>query len=771
MMFRTIKSRIVFLAVMVWLFLSLLLFFSTYTNYQNSKNLMLMAGDFAISTFAEKIEQETSKLEDNVLDLALAGQFYLQYSKTNQTADFVVKQIFENYENSLGGGIWFKPFAADKTQKRMAFYAYRNEDDEVVLDPDFVSESYNYLERSWYLEIMPQLENGAKLAWSDPYYEDQGSEKLMTTIGAGIYENNRLVGLATVDWEIGKIVQSLSEMQPTPNSFALFADKQNDFVISTTDKYLENEDVLGVPLDEIPWYKNINQENSEFEYEGTTYVSYTKDLGNGLLLIVNVPKNELFNDIIKMSVQAVFFRFLAVLFVVFVLFFILERNVNRPIKILTKTAEEIGQGHLDIDLKIKDPKEFADLATSVTQMTKDIQNYIKNLNNVTKEKERMESELSIAQVIQRSALPNYFYPEKKEFSLFAKMQTAREVGGDFYDFFYINPKKFMFLIADVSGKGIPAALFMMTTKTMIKNLASECDSLEEVLTRTNQQIAENNEQNFFITLFAGVVDVETGEITFVNCGHNYPLIYRAKTGVFEYYQSPANMVLGAFDDFKYLPTHQKLEQGDMIFLYTDGVTEALNKKKELYGEGRLKNRLNKISDKDVHQILEKIFADVKKFAGSQEQSDDITMLALKFNGKNSDILKEELTVKADINNFGKVQSWGQNVCRKFGASEACLSKVDLAAEELFVNVASYAYPGKKGSCKIVIEKCEDMIRLCFIDGGTKYNPLLKPDPDVSLSADERDIGGLGIYLVKQMADNINYTYKDKENIMTIEFKL
>ena len=270
-------------------------------------------------------------------------------------------------------------------------------------------------------------------------------------------------------------------------------------------------------------------------------------------------------------------------------------------------------------------------------MTDELKTYMDNLTKTTAEKERIATELDVAKNIQTSMLPNIFpaFPERKEFDIYATMNAAKEVGGDFYDFYLLDENHLVVTIADVSGKGIPAALFMMISKTILKNFAmtmSNPDDFAAVMTLSNNQLCQNNDAMMFVTVFMGMLDIKTGAFVFVNGGHNPPLVYHKSTNSYEYLKVAKNFVLGGMEEIAFKQQSVKLEKGDRIFMYTDGVTEALNPTNELYGEERLINCLNR-SDKNlpVEELLAFVRADVNTHVNGADQSDDITMLALKFN--------------------------------------------------------------------------------------------------------------------------------------------
>lgn len=770
LMLKTVKSKIVFLSVFVLVFLCGVVSFFSYLNYKNAKKLTITASDFEISTFAREIEKQILVMENKAIDLALIGELYYKTDRSATVTNSVIQEFFEKSPELLGGGIWFKGYMLGQDQKRHCFYAYHDDQGKVLLDEQFASEEYDYLNQKWYLEVMSSLSQKNKIEWSSPYFENQGSETMMTTVGAGIYYKGELIGLSTIDWKIGDVVTTLMHMKPTPHSFSLVADKDNDFVIGSTDPCLSQDKLFGTPLHQVSWYHEGLSGVSFLEYDGKKFLCNVKELGNGLIFIMNIPEEELFQSIKKIRLWMFLFLFSAICLTVLAIYLILERNINRPIKSLTHTAELLGQGNMDAKNYLKKPEEFAHLAQAFNQMGQNLKEYIEHVNTFTKEKEHIATELDVAGKIQSSYLPSFFYPEVKEFNIFAMMDPAREIGGDFYDFFFISLKQFVFLIADVSGKGVPAALFMMTVKTTIKNMFNDKEAHGRLISKINNKIQENNQYGFFVTAFIGIVDLETGKIAFINCGHNPPLICRTN-GKFEYLKTDTNMALGALDDFEYHVTETILHKGDVLFLYTDGLTEALNGKREFYGEERLENCLNNIKTNDPRRILEGMKKNVEDFVQGTSQSDDLTMLAFKYNGIQEKPDERHVTLLATTENYDIFSKWLNDGATAFGLPMKTVQRLNLVAEESFTNVAGYAYINKSGYVDVSLVKKENKVILKLTDSGFKFNPLLRQDPDVSVGLEERTTGGLGIFLVKQMSDKVTYRYIKGKNILTITLKI
>ena len=328
---------------------------------------------------------------------------------------------------------------------------------------------------------------------------------------------------------------------------------------------------------------------------------------------------------------------IALLIILFFMSINLSRRFVKPIHELSNGVREISSGNLDKKINIHTGDEIEHLATRFNEMTDELKTYMANLTKETADKERLATELDVAAEIQNGMLPKDF-PSRNDFELFATMTPAKEVGGDFYDFYFIDETHLAITVADVSGKGIPAALFMVISKTILNNFAVSFykqNGLAPVVEASNEQLCANNEAMMFVTVFVGVLDLETGEFTFVNGGHNPPVIYRAEENHCDFLDVKKNFVLGPMDGIPFVEQKIFLKHGDLLFLYTDGVTEALNVKDEEYLPDRLINFMNSTDCKtDLQTLLKNVRADVSAHVGEAEQSDDITMFALRFKGGN-----------------------------------------------------------------------------------------------------------------------------------------
>ena len=315
----------------------------------------------------------------------------------------------------------------------------------------------------------------------------------------------------------------------------------------------------------------------------------------------------------------------------------LHRTLLQPLKQISDEALRFSKEGEKTEKKLRDTirnqDEIGHLAGSIDRMEEQIQNYVESITQITAEKERINTELTLATKIQADMLPHVFpaFPERKEFELFANMDPAKEVGGDFFDFFLVDNDHLCITIADVSGKGIPAALFMMASKILLKNNAMTGKGPAEILTDVNAAICANNREQMFVTIWLGILEISTGRLTAANAGHEYPVLMRAGKD-FELYRDKHGFVIGGMEGAEYSQYELQLNPGDKLFLYTDGVTEATDANKELFGSGRMIAVLNERKDTSPTQMLEGVRRAVDDFVKEAEQFDDLTMLCLAYKG-------------------------------------------------------------------------------------------------------------------------------------------
>ena len=517
----------------------------------------------------------------------------------------------------------------------------------------------------------------------------------------------------------------------------------------------------------------------------------------GILSIVK-PMSEV--DALKaryLRSTSIFSAILTVLFIT-VYIILLHKMLTKPLYLLTRETESFAHhgGELSGRLKkVRGRSEIAILARAVEQMSVDMNRYIADLTHTTAEKERLSAELDVATQIQANMLPRIFppYADHPEIELFASMVPAKEVGGDFYDFFMTDDDHFAVVVGDVSGKGVPAALFMVVAKTLLKNVGLQEKNPARIFERVNDQLCEGNDAGLFVTCWMGILTISTGELVFANAGHTAPVIFHG--GKVEYLTVKPNLMLAGMPGMRYADHCTRLLPGDRIFVYTDGVTEATNSRNELYGEDRLILCMADKRDLSAKELLEAVRDDVNKFVGDAPQFDDITMLELSLKAVapvqggagQATVTAQSATSPAALpegsravtkvfdatdENMGPVNDFVHSML-PLDCPAGILNKLDLAVEEIYINIAHYAYAPGRGTAEIscLLEPGQGgaapRLTICFRDRGRPFNPLAREDPDITLPAEERDIGGLGILLTKKFMDSVTYEHTDGQNVLTM----
>lgn len=462
---------------------------------------------------------------------------------------------------------------------------------------------------------------------------------------------------------------------------------------------------------------------------------------------------------------------LALLVIAVSTLFMRKQFVN-PIKTINAEAARFAKSNSAPEKPILDKisriNEISSLAASLDKMETETLKYIDNLSAAISEKQRMGTELKIASLIQEGSVPSVFpaFPDRTEFDIYASMDTAKEVGGDFYNFFLIDDDHLALVIADVSGKGVPAALFMMVTEILIDDRALMGGTPAEILSFVNDRICEHNKAEMFVTVWLGILEISTGKLTFANAGHDDP----ARTvngGDFEFIKSKHGLVIGAMSGVKYKDAETTLNKGDKLFLYTDGVPEATDKNNRLFTLNNMLGALNAAKGLSVKDIICAVREKVDEFVGDAPQFDDITMVCLEYKGKG----ESGITLAATDENLSAATEFIKDCVKGANVSEKFIRQIELIIEEIFVNIAHYAYAPNIGDVKLAVGITGDTLKITFIDEGKPYNPLEKPDPDTTLSASEREIGGLGIFMTKKLTDNVSYEYVNGKNILILEKKL
>lgn len=541
---------------------------------------------------------------------------------------------------------------------RFAERKFQNSD----IKPDF----YNATSRPWYIQakkedktiftdiVIDALGGGPCIICATPYYAngqfagvvgmgtflDNINEIILNTkigdngFGFVINKQGQIIASPHTTGDLITGINNIKDLRQSTNiSLADAVQKIINEKAGLTEANIDGKDyyLAYAPMKNTDWYFVTAMEVD-------TVIAPAKETHENIINIATEYMDNL-SEKTKMTVIGMIISISILLFFITYIGWSLADYLTKPIRQLSKGVQQIAMGNFNGKLNIHTGDEIESLAISFNAMTTELQTYIKNLEQITAEKERIATELNVATNIQKNMLPCIFppYPDRKDFDIYAVMYPAKEVGGDFYDFYLLDENHLVITIADVSDKGIPAAMFMVITKTILKNFAMSMtspDDFSAVVQCANRQLCENNEEMMFVTVFMGMLDLKTGKFIYVNAGHTPPMIrHKHKDdSTFEYLPVEKNCVLGINEEAQFKQQEVYLKQGDELFLYTDGVTEAINKEKKLYSIERLYSNLNKINQKSSCQdILRDVKLSIDEFAQGMYQSDDITMLAIKLN--------------------------------------------------------------------------------------------------------------------------------------------
>lgn len=439
------------------------------------------------------------------------------------------------------------------------------------------------------------------------------------------------------------------------------------------------------------------------------------------------------------------------------------KRILAEVKRFAKETRLPENGDLECDCAIR---ELEDLTDTVVRLEHDTVGYVENLTRVTAEQERMDTELALAKRIQANVLPNLFppFPDRKEFDIFASMTPAKEVGGDFYDFFLLDEDHLGLVMADVSGKGVPAALFMMATKNLIKTYAMNGGTPSQILQTVNREICKHNTDDMFVTVWFGILTLSTGKIIASNAGHEYPAIKR-RGGVFELFKDKHGFVIGGMSGAKYRDYAFELLPGDNLFVYTDGVPEATDSSNQMFATDGMLKALNSAADDTPQTILASVNRGIDDFVGEAEQFDDITMLSIRINCLQT---KNSITTYPELKSVSLVNEFLSHKIAQWEIPHKSANKMQIAADEIYSNIMRYS---GADTATVSCDKDGSVITLTFADNGVPFDPTQVKEPDTTLRAEEREIGGLGIHMVRKSVSSMTYERKADTNTLTLTLHL
>jgi len=573
--------------------------------------------------------------------------YYLENSSCdNNELMRLLRSLVQNNPEIYGAAVAFEPYGFDKKLLHFAPYFFKS--DGSIEFTDLGKGSYRYNAWDWY-QIPKELNMPA---WSEPYYDEGGGYTLMATYSVPFYKQSggkkQCRGIVTADINLAWLQEVVSSTKVLQTGYAFLISKNGIIVTHPSKELIMNETIFGVAeARDDPQLRDIGRKmirgESGFvpfrsiDSEKPCWMYYAPIPSNNWSLAVLFPRDELVADITRLNGIVIALGIAGLLLLSVAIVFI-AHSITTPLRAMVQATKTIAIGNLDVELPpVRFEDEVGKLTEAFRYMKESLKEYIRALTETTASKERIESELKIARDIQMSILPKVFppFPGRTEFDIYAAIEPAREVGGDFYDFFFIDDNHLCFVIGDVSGKGVPAALFMAVTKTLMKAKTSQDADPGMILTKVNKDLNQGNEACMFVTIFIGILNTTTGEIHYANGGHNPPLMIRSGDNLsFAVEPLPVShgLVVGAMEESIYQTETVILKPRDAIFVYTDGVTEAMNEQGELFSDDRLKKQLIKLHRKSAQETIAGIMKGIASFAREVPQSDDITMMMIRFHG-------------------------------------------------------------------------------------------------------------------------------------------
>ena len=587
-------------------------------------------------------------------------------------------------------------------------------------------ESYNYPDQEWFVK---PLETGGG-HWSEPYYDTGGGEMLMTTYSFPVTDmKGRVATVLTADLSLDWLTDLVGSVQVYPGAFCVLVSRTGQLMVCPTPALVMKKSVYeaaaaledstavrDVALAMLAGEKGVGHVMYKGEKE---YVFYAPiDRASWSMAIV-VPHKEIYKDVLRVGLVVILLQLLGLALMSYVLYATLKNEMR--------------------------------------------------LRDVSEKKNRIDSELRIARNIQMSMIPKDFLtaPSREDIDMAGAIVPAKEVGGDLYDFF-IRDGYLFFCIGDVSGKGVPAALVMSVTRSLFRTVSAHEKSPSKIVSSMNNSMTEMNENNLFVTFFLGVLDLSDGHLRYCNAGHNPPVLLGP--GKADLLDVVPNLPLGVVLGMAYREQDVWLSQGDGLYLYTDGLTEAEDMDHGQFGAGRMMEILRS-DGKNAEDLVKSVADAVKAHSHGCDASDDLTMLAVRYVNPNTSAGWERFVSLHDISEMPRLHRFVRAISEHAGLDDALAMSLNLALEEAVSNVLLYAYPaGTEPHADIDGVVWEDRIDFTISDDGVPFDPTAAPEPDLSADLKDRPIGGLGIYLVKRIMDQVAYTRADGKNILKMTKK-
>lgn len=634
------------------------------------------------------------------------------------------KWILKSTEHLEGCGIAFVPNYYPSKGRLYELYTHRGEDVvQQIAGPD-----HDYTQMEFYRKAIEQNQR----VWSDPYIDSVANGKLITTFSIPVHDQGETVAVLAIDMPLDWMSDTIDSRHIHPSSFNLLLTEDGKPVVQPSREHINAHDVKQVielindsTVKRAPSSSKISTvidfESKADGYNGRIYYANMKGHPHWQLVLVCYD-DEVYHDLNLMTLN----MFFLILFTLAVLAFIVRRFAQSERKLQKAKIEQ----------------------------------------------ERIGGELRVASNIQQSMLPHSTdgREQRDDVDTYGMQRPAKEVGGDLYEYF-VRDEKLYFCIGDVSGKGVPSSLVMAVTQAIFLASAEHTSHPAQIMRTINQTGCRNNERNMFVTLFIGVLDLPTGRLRYCNAGHDTPILMT--NGQPQWLDVKPNLPLGIIKDFTFVAQECQLPPGATLLLYTDGVTEAMDETHQQFGRKRLLDCLSQCADATAQQLVTKVVQAVDEFVHGAEQSDDLTMLALRYTPREDVlILDEHITLQNDIHQVPQLNAFIDSVAQQLRLDKTLQQQLKLAVEEAVVNVMQYSYPlGTTGNINVNAQCDGESLKFVISDQGKAFDPTQTAKADTSLSVEERPIGGLGILLVRELMDSINYERVDGKNLLTLRKKL
>ena len=635
----------------------------------------------------------------------------------------ILAQIAKYSPNMRGCGISFNPGYYKDKGRLFEPYALRTDTGIVCLQ--VAGDEFDYTKDGFYKDIQEKKANN----WVGPY-DDIYLEMRLVSYAVPIYEfTGDTVAVLGVDLDTESLGDTLNYRHIYPSSFDLLLTEEGELIAGPADSTLRTEVEFVTSL--------VNDSTAERRLSS-----------NGRSKIIDFDTRDRDGSVFVTNMRGI---------------------PHWQIAVVCYDDEVYGSLlELRYHLLLLSLLAFGILVYLVRRFVKDEE----KLRSQALEQERMAGELHIANNIQQTLLPEEDGAMKDidDVQVEGRLIPAKAVGGDLYNAF-VRDGKLFFCIGDVSGKGIPSALIMAIMQALFRNIASREDNPSHIMKRLNETACRNNKANIFVTLFVGVLDLPTGHLRYCNAGHELPIMIRTQNSKAEIsnLEAKPHLPVGLFEDFEYEMQTIQMQPGSALFLYTDGLTEARNAKGKLFGRDRVGQMIAEAGTTNPRQLVEAAIECWQKFIGETEQSDDLTLLALSYTPlQEQSIMGEGITLKNDVKEVEKLGSFVKQVAESLSLDKSLTGRLRLAVEETVVNVMEYAYPqGTTGDVNIRATSNGRRLKFIISDSGIPFNPTEVTAADTTLSAEERPIGGLGILLVRELMDSINYERINGQNVLTL----